>query len=176
MATKQEIKSGLAATDAGKIFRYEPETGRVFWLVDRYAGEPGRKIISAGDEAGSLSGSGYRVIRVNYCLIYAHRLAWLLTHGEWPQEKLDHINCNRSDNRIANLRPATDIQNRSNTRCRAKIGFKGVYKPKHANTYCARISVNGATKYLGCFPTPQEAHGAYVAAAEAHFGEFARAE
>lgn len=165
----------MSPADFARLLDYNPETGIFRWKVDIRCGANKRLFRKAGDIAGSVSDSGYVVIRINYLLFYAHRIAWLLTHGKWPHECLDHINLDRSDNRIVNLREATDLQNRTNTAVRAKSGFKGVVSPKHApNSYVAQISTNGRPRYLGTFRTPEEANAAYCQAAVAQFGEFAR--
>lgn len=169
-----EAKLNMTAAELREVFAYHPKTGIVTWKVDRFTGKPERKIISAGDEAGCVVASGYRLIRVNYCRIYAHRLAWMLTHGEWPAGIVDHANMNRLDNRLSNLRLATESQNRANCKPRAKSGFKGVVKLKHANSFMAQITADGVKKYLGCFASAEDAHAAYCAAARAAFGEHAR--
>lgn len=171
-----EAKLNMTAAELREIFAYDPETGKVTWKVDRFTGKPGRKVVSAGDEAGCALDSGYRLVVVDRCRIYIHRLAWILSHGEWPADILDHANMNRSDNRLANLRPATESQNRANQKPRAKSGFKGVVKFKHANSFMAQISENGHHRYLGCFKTAEEAHAAYRAAAITAFGQHARFE
>ena len=171
-----EAKLNMTAAELREVFAYDPETGKVTWKVDRYTGRPGRKIIAAGDEAGCVMDSGYRLVVVNYCRIYIHRLAWMLVHGEWPADILDHANMDRADNRLANLRPANESQNRANQKPRAKTGFKGVTKLQNANSYMAQISAHGEHRYLGCFGTAEAAHAAYRAAATQAFGEHARFE
>ena len=116
---------------------------------------------------------GYIVVRVDLVLHQAHRLAWLYVHGSWPVDQIDHINCDPSDNRICNLREATPAQNQANTRSYAKSGFKGVRKNfSKWNAY-----IGGRTfKHLGSFDTPEEANAAYLTAARARSGEFARGE
>ena len=171
-----EAKLNMTAAELREVFAYDPETGKVTWKVDRFTGNPKRKIVSAGDEAGCIVDSGYRLVVVKYCRIYIHRLAWMLCHGGWPTGILDHANMDRLDNRLTNLRPATESQNRANQKPRAKSGFKGVVKFKHANSFMAQISENGQHKYLGCFKTAEAAHAAYRAAATQAFGEHARFE
>lgn len=106
---------------------------------------------------------------------YAHRLAWLYTHGTWPVEVIDHINGDTRDNRISNLREATRGQNQANQRIsRASAsGLKGVRR-HGAGRWCAAITENKRQIHLGTFGTPEEAHQAYVQAAKRIFKEFAR--
>ena len=175
MATKTESRCTLTPEDFKKLLKYDPETGLFHWLIDIRCGANKRLFRKAGDVAGGLKDSGYVIICVNYQVYYAHRLAWYMTYGEWPPEKLDHWNLVRDDNRLSNLRLATEAQNRTNTACRSKTGFKGVIRPKQApNCFVSQISIEGKTQYLGTFPTPEEAHAAYCAAANMAFGEFAR--
>jgi hypothetical protein len=89
-------------------------------------------------------------------------------------EEVDHINGDRTDNRRDNLRVATKAQNTSNKAAIVAHGFKGVvFMPN--GRYKAQITAQRKTHYLGIFETPEEAHAAYVAAANQHFGEYARA-
>jgi hypothetical protein len=152
-----------------EVLHYNPETGVFTWLVSA-----GR--VRAGDVAGSISNPRrYRNISIDGRKYLAHRLAWLHTTGEWPPVFMDHINGDTSDNRIANLRPATQTQNRANTRRASNnaSGFKGVCW--HRRKWRAQLIVNGVLYHLGLFDTPEKAHAAYVTAAEKHFGKFARA-
>jgi len=106
-----------------------------------------------------------------------HRLVWLYVHGRWPKDQIDHINGNRSDNRLCNLREATCSQNLMNARAHSHntSGLKGACK--HEPGYWSSvIRVNGKNKYLGRFKSPEEAHAVYASAAKKYFGEFARAE
>jgi hypothetical protein len=103
-----------------------------------------------------------------------------MVHGEIPKNQIDHVNGDKSDNRIENLRQATPTQNSCNVgkRARNKSGFKGVsYEPKSKkNPFIAQIQVGGKKVYLGCFQTAEVAHGAYVKASAELHGTFARTE
>ena len=153
--------------DIKNLIAYDPETGQFHWRVRR-----GR--ISAGSKAGNLHKSGY--IHIEVCGKYyaAHRLAWEMHYGLKPSDQIDHINHDRSDNRICNLREATNGQNRANTKSSSKHGLKGVsFKPwLKEKPWEARITRDRKVKSLGCFATKEEAHEAYCAAAKAHHGEF----
>jgi hypothetical protein len=89
-----------------ELLSYEPRFGYFFWKINRGSSK-------AGDVAGSVCPDGYRLIKVDGKSYKAHRLAWLMTHGEWPAEQIDHINGVRTDNRIVNLREASKKQNLS---------------------------------------------------------------
>lgn len=104
-----------------------------------------------------------------------HRLAWFLHYGEWPTCQVDHINGDRHDNRISNLRLASSSENQRN-RKRPKnntSGYKGVSWIEHYQMWQATIKFDGKNKYLGRFDTPEEASDAYNKAALRHHGEFA---
>jgi hypothetical protein len=108
-----------------------------------------------------------------------HRLIFIYMTGECPQF-VDHINGQRSDNRWANLRPATKSQNCANkTRPRNNAaGLRGVTVDNRARTtrYYAHIKVQQKRIYLGSYGTPEEANAAWCEAAKKYFGEFARFE
>lgn len=156
----------------------DPEYLRSALDYDRYTGvfrwkTPRPKIV-VGSIAGQLKHDGYWMIKLDGRMYLAHRLAWLFIYGKWPDEYLDHINMNRSDNRIPNLREATYAQNQHNTKSRKNntLGFKGV--TAHGRKYRASIRLGGKPTHLGLFATPQEASAAYWAAASSARGDFAR--
>jgi len=92
----------------------------------------------------------------------------------WPPSAIDHINGDRDDNRIENLRLANSQQNQANSKVRTnnKSGFKGASLHSLSGLYMSRIMVDGKTKLLGYFKTPEEANVAYTKAAKEAFGEF----
>lgn len=106
--------------------------------------------------------------------VYMHRV--ILNAAS--ESIVDHINSDGIDNRRANLRFATKLQNAQNTRLRKdnSSGYKGVYLHKPMNTWRARIRVDGKKRDLGYFKTPEEAHAAYCAASEKFHKEFGRAK
>jgi HNH endonuclease len=122
------------------------------------------------------SKKGYLNLVVRGCEYGVHRVAWLMTHGRWPSDQLDHIDCDKSNNRMANLREANSAENSRNTKVRVDnlAGAKGV--GLHHGKYRARIFVNGSSVWLGYFSTEIEAKAAYAKAAEKHFKSFARSE
>jgi len=127
----------------------------------------------AGKEAGCLQKTGYIAMSLDNVKVYAHRIVFLLENGEWPENQVDHINGNRSDNRRSNLRLATRNQNQHNRSARLdnKLGIKGVCKHKQCNRYQAKIWVNSKCIHLGLFETQEEAKEAYrVAALKYHIG------
>lgn len=155
-----------------ELVGYDPDTGDFWWKVAHGSAHAGR-------EAGTVSKvHGYRYIGIDNRDWRAHRIAWLLSTGALPPGRLDHINGERADNRISNLRLASHSQNLSNRgrQKNNKSGFKGVSYIKADNLWDARISFGRKQYCLGHYRTPEEAHAAYVAAAVRLHGEFARTE
>lgn len=149
---------------------YAPATGEFTWNISR-----GRAAV--GKIAGAESVKGYLRIKLDGHLYQAHRLAWLYENGCWPDGEIDHIDGDRKNNRIANLRVATSSQNKANTSLRITntSGFKGVRWHRQRRRWEARITVSGREISLGLFDEREAAHAAYLAAAHSYFGSFARA-
>jgi len=126
--------------------------------------------------AGYLSKEGYRVIRHFDKLYKEHRLIWIFHFGEIPKGiQIDHIDLDKSNNRIENLRLATRSQNRGNLIAykNTTSGLKGVHFHKRQNKWTASIQKENVSKHLGSFDTKVEASEAYKQAALELFGEFA---
>ena len=139
---------------------YDSETGLFQW---RFCGN-GRKL---GQPAGSVMKKGYRHIGLGRRYYKAHRLAWLMTFGEWPAGEIDHMNGNRDDNRLANLRDVSHTENMQNLASAMRnslTGRLGVCLDKESATFRARIIVNGKRHDLGRFASLDEASNAYNAA------------
>jgi hypothetical protein len=136
------------------LLDYDRETGVFAWKVKR-------RHIKAGSVAGSIC-EGYINISIDKKLQKAHRLAWLYVNGEFPNGEIDHINGNRADNRIVNLRQVTRAQNMQNMD--SKNGTCGTSYAKHISRWRAGIRKNGKRYNLGCFATQEEAHAAYLKA------------
>ena len=104
----------------------------------------------------------------------AHRIAWALHYGEWPNKSLDHIDGDRTNNRINNLREANSSQNTINSKVRSDntTGARGVGKNQYG--WVAQIQSDGKRHYLGFFKTKAEAVAARAEAEVKHFGEWQR--
>lgn len=159
----------LSAEVVRTRFTYDCENGKLFWRTKPCAR------IEAGAEAGGWS-KGYRVVRLNGRVWPIHHLIWLLETGSLPEDCIDHINMDRSDNRIGNLRQATRGMNTMNTgaRATAKIKAKGVCFNKRLGKYVAQISKDKVVYHIGVYPRVDEASHAYNKAAIQLHGEFAR--
>ena len=142
---------------------YDPISGE---MIDRLTGFP----------AGSVCPKGYRFVSFDGTSWRASRIAFKLANGRDPVGEIDHINCNRGDDRASNLREATRAENNRNVRRRKdnKSGYKGVCLEPRTQKWRALISIGGRQRSLGAFKTPKEAHAAYSAAAQLEYGAFAR--
>ena len=98
----------LTQAELKQLLIYDPVTGVFINRVTRNS----QALI--GNEAGTNHPDGYRHMKINHKCYLAHRLAWLYVHGEWPDGQIDHINGNRKDNRIENLRLVCNKQNSEN--------------------------------------------------------------
>ena len=157
----------LTAEKLRELLHYEPETG----IFTRKVSTSNR--VKIGDAAGSLDGHGYLQIRVQSRPHKAHRLAWLYTYGVWPKEQIDHINRNRLDNRIANLREVSHKQNQQN---RSKpsnntSGHPGVVWNKQRSKWQARIRHNYKQIHLGYFSILEEAIAARKAGEKLYWSD-----
>ena len=152
-----------------RAIHYDPLTGEFTWKVQNGP-------CSKGKRAGRHNDSGYWRITIDGVTYRAHRLAWLYMTGEWPIDQIDHINGVKDDNRWINLRQANNSQNHAN-KARQKnntSGFKGVSLDKRHQRWHAYIKKDNRRHFLGYFESREEAHRAYILAAEEFFGEFAR--
>jgi hypothetical protein len=154
-----------------ELLLFDDAAGRFVWRLS------GRKHI-AGEYAGCIKPHGYEMIGIDYARYYSHRLVWLYHHGEWPRSQIDHINGNRSDNRIINLREASHTENQRN-RGRQKnnhSGTNGVHWASREQRWIAKIKVHQKTRQIGAFLEKNEAIAARKAAETKLFGQYARKE
>lgn len=151
------------------LLRYDAETGIFYWKVKR-SNKP------KGSTAGTATVHGYIDISIDRKLYKGHRLAWFLTYGEWPKHEIDHINGVTIDNRISNLREATNAQNCLNRKAYQNntSGYKGVHWHKASSRWVANIQVGKKRKHLGYFEVKEEAAKAYDKASKELHGEFGR--
>lgn len=123
---------------------------------------------------GNAESGNYRTAKIDGLGFKVHRLVWIYHHGEIPDGMyVDHVNQDRTDDRIENLRLATHAQNVRNVNRKAnKHGLTGVNRSGKVRRYQARIAINKKRINLGMFDSADEAHQAYVKASLEMHGEF----
>lgn len=150
-----------------ECFLYIPDSGLFAWKVrpahhfKRESDQRGFNKVHAGKSAGSISNNGYMGVGIMGKRMQVHRLAWFMFYGEWP-DCVDHVNGDRTDQRIANLR---NVSVRENNRNRAGVkgrpnAANGVYWCSYHQKYRARIKVEGRDMHIGYFSTIEEARTA----------------
>lgn len=176
------VKSELDPALLRKLLRYDPETGKLFWRAREPSMFRGTARCSAhgecaqwnGQNAGleaiaTVSMSGYLKGCVFGHHLLAHRIIWAIVHGVWPTQ-IDHINGNRADNRIGNLRQASPQENNKNRKLPSDntSGRIGVFYYKANNCWRAHIGVAGRRVHLGSYGTKEEAINARISAEIEH--------
>lgn len=156
-----------------EFLTYDPDTGLLFWKFrdrkwfkdDRFwktwnSRFTGKQAFTAFDANGYLHG---RIFMKAY---KAHRVAWCITFGSWPENQIDHIDGVRSNNCITNLRDVTASENRMNMKkpVTNTSGFVGVGFDPNTHRWTAQIQVSGKCKYLGNFRQKKDAMAARKAA------------
>lgn len=184
------MRSPIDPTSLRQLLRYEPDTGQMFWNVRPASMFP---TSGRGGSAGcaarwnachanaeafcAVNSRGYRTGTLLNAHAAAHRVAWTLFYGEWPSSEIDHVNGNRADNRISNLRSATPQQNACNRGMRSdnKSGVKGVSWFAASRKWKATIAASGRQHYLGLFHDIADAERAVLDARATLHGLFGRA-
>jgi hypothetical protein len=148
--------------------RFKYQNGFLF-----YKSKPANRI-KIGDMAGYKNGDGYLVVEINHKCYGIHRLIFMMFNGYLPNE-IDHIDNNRLNNKIENLRPATKFQNFLNRTKRSDntSGVKGVYWHKDRKKWQVSLSVNKKSKYFGLFDNFELAKLVSIEARNKYHGNFA---
>jgi hypothetical protein len=130
------------------MFRYDAETGKLYWLPR--PSDPRWNRVFAEKEAGGIDGKGYVRIRTEGNNWNAHRVVWKLVYDEEP-EFVDHINGDRADNRLVNLRSVTQTENARNTKVKRHntSGVSGVHWRTKDRRWAATIHDSGVLVRLG---------------------------
>lgn len=153
-----------------QLLRYDPETGKFFWLSrspDQITAKTRRDQIGksarweklkAGREAGSVNSRGYVMIQVENAMLLAHRVAWAMAYGSWPQRMIDHIDGDTQNNRITNLRDVW-ADNYKNIRMGTTntSGIVGVRYDAARKKWRASVEHRGFRHNLGSFEDKEEA-------------------
>ena len=137
----------LTAAELNEMFRYDGATGKLYNRITR--GKRARK----GLEAGCTRPEGYRMVKIAGVGYYTHRLIWKMRTGSDPAEEMDHINHDRTDNRIENLREVTHSEQVKNASRRKDntSGVTGVHWDTRDQKWQVQIRVEGNQRYLGSF-------------------------
>lgn len=149
----------LDITKLRNLLEYDPIAGVFTWRNN--IGN-----VKAGSVAGCINRKGYRYIGVDGSLYRANRLAWAYVHGALPKGQIDHIDGNRLNNSINNLRDVsaeTNQRNRKSGNKNSTSSLLGVSYHRQSGKWRAQICIT-TTKHLGLFDTEQEAHYAYIEA------------
>jgi len=141
-----------------KHFIYNPDTGELTWRIDK-------RPAKSGDYAGTVNHDGYRKVMLFKKYYSVHRVAWAMTYGDWPIGEVDHIDGDRLNNRLENLRDTTHRGNSQNRQAHRKGHLVGTTRVKHG--WQSSITINYKRMHLGIFASEQEAHSAYLKAQEA---------
>jgi hypothetical protein len=139
-----------------EVLSYDESTG-IFKRKKDYGN------IKAGSVAGGSHTRGYLVISIFNRKYFAHRLAWFFKHGVFPDGQIDHIDRNKLNNRIDNLRVVTNAENQHNQGIKSNntSGFQGVTWSAQKKKWHARITIDGRQKHLGFFDSPEAAAEVY---------------
>jgi len=150
------------------LMTYDPATGVFHWREYKYPRRPDLMV-------GFVSDEGYLRCKIGSQTYPLHRLAWFYVHKRWPSGQIDHINRDKADNRLSNLRVATHGQNQTNAGAHKtnRLGVRGVRKKQRGLRYEARITHEGRVIHLGHYLTIEEAAAARKAAERLLHGEFA---
>jgi hypothetical protein len=163
------MRNDLTAEYIRLILHYDPSTGIFTWKT-------GAKIHAkvAGRTAGTPCGKGYRKIKINRVLYFAHRLAWLYMTGRWPEYEIDHKDRNRGNDRFDNLREAdAKLQSINRTLGRNnRSGHSGVFFFKRNKRWGAFVRSGKKRKFLGLFQEKDDAIRARQIAVREEYGEF----
>lgn len=151
-------KADLTVERLRELLDYDPETGVLTWRT-----RTSNRVVK-GAPAG-WNACGYVHVGVEGRNYLAHRLIWLHVYGSWPKHGVDHIDGNRSNNRLSNLRDipqATNTENRRTSKPGNKAGRLGVAPSR--KRWSAQIHLRGKKHHLGIFDTPEQAHQVYLEA------------
>lgn len=156
-----------------ELFIYNPDTGIVTWT---HSDKVSKRV--RGKQVGSPHNQGYIQTNIKGKSYLLHRLIWEMVYGSLPPiiYEIDHINGDRSDNRLENLRVVTRQQNLQNSKGKVHSSrFKGVSWDKVRNQWVVYIKEGNKVKNLGRFSDEEEAAERYRSYSEKLYGDYAKA-
>ena len=144
MITQSELK---------EVLSYDEMTGQFVWI------NPKTNRLKIGDVAGWLNNKGYLHIKIGKASYKCHRLAWLYVYGEFPDGQLDHVNGNKNDNRINNLRSVSNKENGENRKLHSSntSGHRGISWNKKSNKWTATVRHLGQLHHIGQYSVLEDA-------------------
>jgi len=160
-------KSDICQERLHQLFVYDEQTGIFTRRISR-------RCAKAGSVAGCRSTDGYWQISISGSVYRAHRLAWLYAHGTWPTNQIDHIDGNRLNNRITNLRDVPQSTNMLNIHAPGSAnttGFRGVFFDRNSGTFSYSVRVKGRDGVGSGFKDAMTAHQGYLLRKEIMIGE-----
>ena len=131
---------------------YDPDNGKFFWKKESL-----NKARKVGEEAGSYAGNGYSIICVENKRFSGHRLAWYFYYGEWPDFHIDHMDGDKQNNKINNLRksnPSVNMKNRGLNKNNT-TGYSGIQKSR--NKWRVRVRIDGKLLNFGTYDNIEDA-------------------
>ena len=154
--SRSKNKDKISMEEFRKYVSYDPETGK-FTRIRIYNDDP-RRFQEIGNITGNPTSRGYLEISVGYTKFSAHKLAWYFVYGEEPSENIDHVDGDKQNNKIDNLRLHTPLENMRNRGVNKNntTGYNGVYLTS-SGKHRARIKVNGKLIGLGTFVNFEDA-------------------
>ena len=137
----------MTQSELKELLDYNSDTGIFTWKVNI------AKNVKVGHIAGNVKDTGYIRIKINKKMYLAHHLAFLYVFNSIPSNMIDHINGNRADNRLCNLREVTNAENQYNSKINSKnnSGYKNVSWNKARNKWIVQLKINGKQKFIGYF-------------------------
>ena len=138
---------------------YNPESGNFTWLHFKECRPCWNSRFEGKMALNAPHSNGYLFGAINNQKIFSHRAAWALVYGVWPDGEIDHINHDKKDNRISNLRlvnRSANARNLSKAR-NNKSGMTGVFKHAQTGIWQAQIRVNSKSIHLGSFNEIEDA-------------------
>jgi hypothetical protein len=147
----------FSVEEARAAFRYDPETGALYWRISPNSRAP------AGTQITRDDGHGYLTVGYKGKIHRVHHIVWAIIHGAWPARQIDHEDRNPANNRPNNLKEATEREQKLNRRLPNKTGYKGV--ARRSGNFQAKLWVEDTYTPLGTFRTAREAAIAFDIAA-----------
>lgn len=157
----------LSASELREMFYYDPCAGSLTWRICA------SNCIKVGDEAGSRRSDGRQIVWVNGRFYLRYRIAWCIMTDVWPEQEIDHIDGDPSNDRWVNLREATSSQNKMNTKRKSSLP-RGVHQNRRGAFY-VQVWADGKCHNGGTFETVHQAAVARADLARKLHGEFMRA-